>query len=254
MLLTMGGCSLKSNSGSLGAGEVPAIKHYPLTERQCLARAMYFESNRSSPEGMIAVGTVVMNRVHSTAFPSTICAVVGQKRQFAPGVLTRPMQEPKSKALAEAMADKVLSGARDRKSRNAMFFHTAGYSFPYKNMHYVNIAGGNAFYEKRNAAGALTVPVNDQSYDVALAFAQEGKEAAQFQDAIIANDSSAERRSMSIANVPKPTSKPRLVDNRLLVQEAARPSSNVARGRVETASLSLDKIGHLIQQTGWINY
>ncbi|MDD9332228.1 MAG: cell wall hydrolase, partial [Bartonella sp.] len=37
---------------------------YPLTERQCLMRAMYFESNRSSREGMIAVGTVVMNRVN----------------------------------------------------------------------------------------------------------------------------------------------------------------------------------------------
>ncbi len=30
----------------------------------------------------------------------------------------------------------------------AMFFHTAGYHFPYKNMHYVAAAGGNVFYEK----------------------------------------------------------------------------------------------------------
>jgi len=29
-----------------------------------------------------------------------------------------------------------------------MFFHTAGYHFPYKNMHYVAAAGGNVFYEK----------------------------------------------------------------------------------------------------------
>ena len=31
-----------------------------------------------------------------------------------------------------------------------MFFHTAGYSFPYRNMHYVVVAGGNAFYQKRS--------------------------------------------------------------------------------------------------------
>ncbi len=29
------------------------------------------------------------------------------------------------------------------------FFHTEGYSFPYTHMHYVLVAGGNAFYEKR---------------------------------------------------------------------------------------------------------
>jgi len=31
---------------------------------------------------------------------------------------------------------------------NAQFFHTAGLTFPYNNMHYVLVAGGNAFYEK----------------------------------------------------------------------------------------------------------
>ena len=49
---------------------------------------MYFESNRSSREGMIAVGSLVMNRVHSEKFPNSVCAVVGQKNQFAPGVMT----------------------------------------------------------------------------------------------------------------------------------------------------------------------
>ncbi|AQX26087.1 cell wall hydrolase [Bartonella sp. Raccoon60] len=146
---------------------------YPLTERQCLMRAMYFESNRSSREGMIAVGTVVMNRVNSSAYPKTICGVVGQRKQFAPGVLTRPMLEKASVARVKEAADAVLRGERDKKSKNAMFFHTAGLSFPYKNMHYVRVAGGNAFYEKRSRNGSLQVPVNDRPYDVAFAFSQE---------------------------------------------------------------------------------
>ena len=146
---------------------------FPLTERTCLMRAMYFESNRSSRDGMIAVGTVVMNRVNSTAYPKTICGVVGQPNQFAPGVLTKPMSEPAAMARAGEAADAVLRGERAKKSKNAMFFHTAGLTFPYKNMHYVQVAGGNAFYEKRGRNGELQVPANDAPYDVAFAFAQE---------------------------------------------------------------------------------
>lgn len=119
-------------------------------ERECLARAMFFESHRSSREGMIAVGTVVMNRLETGKWGNSICGVVGAKRQFAPGVLSRPM---KSKAMPDVMeaADAVLKGERHPKIyKDVMFFHTAGLKFPYKNMHYVHVAGGNAFYEKRS--------------------------------------------------------------------------------------------------------
>jgi spore germination cell wall hydrolase CwlJ-like protein len=118
-------------------------------ERECLARAMFFESIRSSREGLVAVGSVVMNRVESGEYPETICGVVGQKNQFAPGVLSRPMN---SKALPDVMAaaDAVLGGERHPAVSNAKFFHQAGLTFPYKNMHYVLEAGGNAFYEKRS--------------------------------------------------------------------------------------------------------
>jgi len=56
-----------------------------------------------------------------------------------------------SKALPDVMAaaDAVLKGERAPKLKNAMHFHTAGLKFPYRNMHYIEVAGGNAFYEKR---------------------------------------------------------------------------------------------------------
>lgn len=123
---------------------------YPMSERECLARAMFFESVRSSRDGLVAVGSVVMNRVESDQFPDTICGVVGQKNQFAPGVLSRPMN---SKALPDVMAaaDAVLAGERHPKVHDRVrFFHQAGLKFPYNNMHYVAVAGGNAFYEKRS--------------------------------------------------------------------------------------------------------
>jgi len=143
-----------------------------LTERSCLERAMFFESNHASRDGLIAVGTVVMNRVHSSEYPNTICGVVGQKSQFAPGVLTRRMDLGAAPQVAAA-ADAVLRGERSRRLKNAMYFHTAGLRFSYNNMHYVLVAGGNSFYEKRRSDGSLINRMHDEIYDVAYAYAQD---------------------------------------------------------------------------------
>lgn len=116
---------------------------------------MYFESGRSSRDGLVAVGSVVMNRVESGRYPRSVCGVVGQKGQFAPGIMTRKM--PPNAAVQEAAAA-VLRGERHPMIGNAMFFHAATHRFPYDNMHYVLVAGGNAFYEKR-PSHAVTQPV-----------------------------------------------------------------------------------------------
>ena len=127
------------------------------SDEDCLARAMYFESNRSSRDGMIAVGSVVMNRVQSGQYPRNICAVVGQKNQFAKGVMTKRMRDS-GLPLARESAKAVLRGERHPMIGNAMFFHTAGHRFRYDNMHYVLVAGGNAFYERRKSH-LVTQPV-----------------------------------------------------------------------------------------------
>jgi hypothetical protein len=140
---------------------------YSMKDRECMARAMFFESKRSSRDGLVAVGTVVMNRLKSKRHGDTICKVVGEKGQFAPAVLSRPMN---SKALPDVQeaADAVLKGERHPKVKNAMFFHQAGLKFPYKNMHYVLVAGGNAFYEKRSR-GKVTLPPEEPSTAIASA-------------------------------------------------------------------------------------
>lgn len=145
----LGACQLNSNT-DLTTGSIGRARPVAATpaERECLARAMYFESNRSDEEGLLAVGTVVMNRVEAGAFPERICDVVGQPRQFAPGVLTKPMRA-QDRPRIEQVADAVLAGERHASVGRAMFFHTAGRRYPYGNMHYVALAGGNAFYEKR---------------------------------------------------------------------------------------------------------
>ena len=152
----LGGCI--TGTPVLTTGSIPGRKPPMVVsdaERDCLGRAMYFESNRSDPDGLVAVGTVVMNRLENAIFPGGICAVVGQPRQFASGVLTKPMQDKDLQKVAAA-ADAVLAGERHPKVGNAMYFHTAGHRFAYTNMHYVAVAGGNAFYEKRDARSART--------------------------------------------------------------------------------------------------
>jgi spore germination cell wall hydrolase CwlJ-like protein len=47
-------------------------------QTDCLAQAIYFEGGNQTVMGMAAIGHVIMNRVESTRFPDTVCAVVHQ--------------------------------------------------------------------------------------------------------------------------------------------------------------------------------
>lgn len=142
--------------------------NYTAKDRDCLKRAMYFESQHSDEDGYLAVGTVVMNRLTSGAYPPSICGVVAQERQFAPGVMTREVKPQAETELATAADAILVKGARHPAVKDAMFFHTEGLKFPYDNMHYVTVAGGNAFYEKRDSNGTLETPPPLPSYEVAM--------------------------------------------------------------------------------------
>lgn len=115
---------------------------------ECMERAMYFESNCSSRDGMVAVGIVVMNRVRSNQYPDSVCCVVGQRNQFADGVMTRRM-DARSAPLVRSSAVSVLRGERHPLVGRAEFFHAASYRANYSNLHYVVTTGGNAVYEQR---------------------------------------------------------------------------------------------------------
>lgn len=155
--------------------------NYTTEDRTCLKRAMYFESRQSDRDGYMAVGSVVLNRLTSPAYPKSICGVVSQARQFAPGVMTREVKPQAEPDLNEA-ADALLKGERNPAVKKAMFFHTSGLKFPYDNMYYVTVAGGNSFYEKRGADGELQTPAPLPAYEVAMNFVPEHNQmAAQFE-------------------------------------------------------------------------
>ncbi len=50
-------------------------------EVKCLAKNIYWEARNQSVEGMYAVADVTLNRVKDSRWPSTICAVVEQRKR-----------------------------------------------------------------------------------------------------------------------------------------------------------------------------
>nr|WP_183199673.1 cell wall hydrolase [Aureimonas pseudogalii] len=211
-----------------------------MSSEECLARAMYFESNRSSPEGMMAVGTVVMNRVESGKYPKSVCGVVGQKNQFAPGVLSKPLG--KGRDLAVESARKVLRGQRHPRVQKAMFFHTAGYSYPYSNMQYLTIQGGNAFYEKRkNATVTQTMVAEREKAE------REGRLPFSPPERAVAVAAASESRA--IRPVVAGATQPRVVRQSTPI-EPAFDASRIAANAPRSGGLEETSIEDLISQNG----
>ena len=87
-------------------------------EKKCLAEAIYFEARSEPEEGQAAVAQVVLNRVSSGLYPSTICGVVYQNRhhyhacQFSFACEGRSLRitEPDAWSTAVRIADEVTEG------------------------------------------------------------------------------------------------------------------------------------------------
>lgn len=52
-------------------------------EHKCLATAVYFEARGEPMEGQLAVAQTIINRVESGRYPSTVCGVINQPKQFS---------------------------------------------------------------------------------------------------------------------------------------------------------------------------
>lgn len=149
---------------------------HSLGDRECLARAMYFESRRTAEDGMLAVGTIVANRLEAGRYGDTICEVVGRYAQFAPGVLSRKMVEREPAELARRVADAVLSGRRHPVAGNVLYFHTHNVPFRNDDKHYVLVSGGNAFYRWNRGGPDEAVKANLRSLAEAAEEAPENRE------------------------------------------------------------------------------
>lgn len=94
-------------------------------ELRCLAGAVYFESRGESLPGQLAVAHVVINRAQSGRFPTSLCGVVYQKRQFS---FVRGGRMPAIRQGAQwdnavAIAQIALDGSWKNHAPGALFFH-----------------------------------------------------------------------------------------------------------------------------------
>jgi hypothetical protein len=138
-------------------------------QMRCLSEAIYFESRSEPEEGQAAVAQVVLNRVRSGIYPTTVCGVVYQDRNrpfacqftFACEGKSLRIGEPAPWAVATRIAQDVVSGANyNPKVGEAVNYH-ANYVAPFwvGYLKRVDRIGAHIFYAMRDgtnwAPGAL---------------------------------------------------------------------------------------------------
>ena len=104
-----------SNVGNLG---------FEVSDRELLACLIYCEAGNQPYVGQVAVGSVVINRMRSAAFPNTMVGVIYQKRQFSPvasGRLATRLSLGATEACYKA-ADEAMAGVQP--VGNCLFFRT----------------------------------------------------------------------------------------------------------------------------------
>ncbi len=101
-------------------------------EKRCLSEAVYYEARSETLSGQKAVAEVVLNRVNSKHFPSTICAVVyqGAERttgcQFSFTCDGSTLIEPRGRAWIQSqdIAALVITKGVHPITRRATHYHT----------------------------------------------------------------------------------------------------------------------------------
>lgn len=129
------------------------------SEKHCLAEAIYFEARGEPEEGQAAVAQVVLNRVSSGLYPSTICGVVFQNRshyhgcQFSFACEGRSLRvtEPEAWAMATHVADEVTAGRTYVADVGAATHYHADYVRPEwsHRLKRLDVIGHHIFYELR---------------------------------------------------------------------------------------------------------
>jgi N-acetylmuramoyl-L-alanine amidase len=117
------------------------------TEAECLASAVYFESNGEPLAGQLAVAEVIINRARSGRFASTLCGVITQRSQFSFVRGGRIPTPPRGAAwrTSVAIAHIALDDLADSPVSTALFFH-ARYVSPRWRLQRLAAVGNHIFY------------------------------------------------------------------------------------------------------------
>jgi spore germination cell wall hydrolase CwlJ-like protein len=117
-------------------------------EHECLARAVYYESQGEPLNGQLSVAEVIINRSRSGRFASSICGVVRQAGQFSfvrRGVIPQPPQSARNWRTAVAISRIAMEDLADSPAENALFFHARRVN-PGWRLRRVATVGNHVFY------------------------------------------------------------------------------------------------------------
>ena len=100
-------------------------------QHQCLALNIYHEARSESMQGQVAVAQVTLNRVKHHKWPSTICEVVYEPKQFSWTFLLNDHSATEARAWkkAQIIARDVMMGNVEDPTYGAVFYH-ANYVSP----------------------------------------------------------------------------------------------------------------------------
>jgi spore germination cell wall hydrolase CwlJ-like protein len=105
---------------------VHASTFVPSAEQECLAGAVYFEARGEPLDGQLAVAEVVLNRMASGKYPTSICAVVKQPWQFSfvrNGRFPPINKASESWRQAVAIAHIARTNLADELDSNVLWYH-----------------------------------------------------------------------------------------------------------------------------------
>lgn len=128
-------------------------------EQHCLAQAVYFEARSEPEEGQAAVAQVILNRVKSGLYPTSVCGVVFQNRhrykacQFTFTCEGKSLRiiDPESWQTASRIAKEVLEGKTYLAEVGAATHYHANYVRPSwaRRLKKMDVIGRHIFYKLR---------------------------------------------------------------------------------------------------------
>lgn len=128
-------------------------------EQRCLAEAVYFEARSEPEDGQAAVAQVVLNRVKSGLYPSSVCGVVYQNRHrhlacqftFACEGKSLRITDSESWDRAERIAEDVMNGRTYLADIGDATHYHADYVRPSwaRKLKRMDVIGRHIFYELR---------------------------------------------------------------------------------------------------------
>ena len=142
----------RSENGRVNKDPVNNISQVDNQAQHCVALAMYWEARGEGHQGMLAVGSVVLNRVEDDRFPNSVCGVVHQGGETPPcqfswwcdGKSDRPTNG-ELWVSSLSLANELLTARPSDPTHGALFFHNTSIRSPWRRDRTARI-GNHVFY------------------------------------------------------------------------------------------------------------